>query len=142
RSPMIHNPGTQTLEVPRSWPAAFVRTLFALLAVVSVALGAPGMASAATPPAIDGDLTDMIQFATDLQSTAKGVGIVRDDPAADVVVIDPKMIPCPPVVAGYFQNGFDQTKYVVAQAAGSSDLYLGIRAAGIVGDTDGNGSPD
>ena len=47
----MHNPATQTREVTRSCRAAFVRTLFALLAVVSVALGAPGRASAATPPA-------------------------------------------------------------------------------------------
>ncbi len=138
----MQNPATNTRAITRSCRVALVRCSLALLAALFVALGAPGKASAQTPPTINGDLTDLIQFATDLRNNVKGVGIEQDDPAGETLVTDPIAIPCPTIVGQYYQNGFDQTKYVVAQAGGSSTLYLGIRAAGIIGDTDGNGSPD
>jgi len=132
----------QLRELTHSCRGAIARTLFALMAVMLFAFGASAPVYAATPPTIDGDLTDMQQYANDLISTKTGVGIIANDPTQDVTVIDPKVIPCPTIVGGYFQNGFDQTLYVVAQASNSTDLFLGIRAAGVIGDTDGDGNPD
>ncbi len=99
-------------------------------------------AGAQTPPTIDGNNTDLIQFANDLLTNVKGIGIVQADAAGELQVTDPLAVPCPPIVNNYYVNGFDQIQYVVAQASGSSTLYLGIRAAGVIGDTDGNGSAD
>ena len=135
-------PLTNPRAFARSCRGALARTLFASLALLVVAFATPGRALAATPPTIDGDLTDMQQFANDLLNTKTGVGIIANDSPNDVTVIDPKIVPCPTIVGNYFQNGFDQIQYVVAQASNSTDLFLGIRVAGVIGDTDGDGNPD
>ena len=48
---------------------------------------------------------------------------------------DPKTDP-------YYLNGFDQLTGVAAYDAINKMLYLGIRVRGIIGDTDGDGTPD
>ena len=97
-------------------------------------------ASAQTPPSIDGDLDDMLQFAAEVEAAGTGCAIVIDDPSQDVAVIDNQIVPCVPIVNNYYENGFDQIKAVIVLFQG--DLYLGIRTAGVIGDPDGNGDCD
>ena len=127
--------------IARSCRRARVGLPFLAIAAMLVT-GMATTAGAATPPTIDGNLNDLIQYVADLNSSNTGTGIDQADNAGDVVLTDATIVPCPAVVNQYFVNGYDQTRYLLARAGGSSDLYLGIRVAGIIGDTDGDGNPD
>src|SRR5690349_11218242 len=89
---------SQLRAIARSCRGLVARACSALLALLLVALAAPGKAHAQVPPTINGDLTDLIQFASDLRNGVKGVGIEQDDLVGEVKVTDPKAIPCPPIV--------------------------------------------
>jgi hypothetical protein len=103
------------------------------------ALMPAGRASAQTPPVIDGNLDDMIAYAN---AITRGCGLTTNDPAMDIQIFDPQIIPCVPVVNNYFANGFDMVLVVVAYDVVNDQTYLGIRTAGVIGDTDGNGDPN
>jgi uncharacterized repeat protein (TIGR01451 family) len=90
------------------------------------------------PPAIDGQLQDMIDYAN--ATGTAGFGGTGPDAAKDVRTFDPEFIPCVPVVDNYFPNGFDLLLGVAAYRAAERTLYLGIRTAGAIGDPDGNGN--
>src|SRR5439155_17496980 len=124
----------------RSCPVRVARVAPLLLATIAVLCGA---SAARAQVAINGDLTDMIAFANQLQAGQQGCGIVQNDPEGEVRLTDTTILPCPITPANtYYQNGFDQTLFVIAQQAGSTTVYLGVRVAGQIGDTDGNGNPD
>src|SRR5262245_3232622 len=97
----------------------------------------------AAPPVIDGDLSDMIAYVQDLHENGGGCGLEIDDPDSDVVLTQPFQ-PCDPVVpipgGQYFANGYDQDLGLIA--FDGSNLYLGMRSVGQIGDPDGNGNPD
>lgn len=112
------------------------------LLLSAAVLACAAIARAQAPPSIDGDMTDLLQYAMDLNSQGTGFGVIIDDPAGEVLAINTEVVPCVPMVDFYFANGFDQVKFVLAQPSGGSTLYLGLRTAGVIGDTDGNGNPD
>ncbi len=118
------------------------RAVLAPLLVAGALLTLPGIAGAQTPPVVDGDLTDLFQFVADLRAAGVGSTVDAPDPAGEVLVVNPEVVPCPTIVNQYFVNGFDLTRFVLAQAPGSTTLYFGMRVAGVIGDTDGNGNPD
>ncbi len=91
---------------------------------------------------IDGNLQDMINYAGTVSSPADGCSFVEQDPAKDIRIFDPKIIPCVPIVDNYYVNGFDQVLDVLAYDRDVQTLYLGIRTAGVIGDPDGNGDPN
>lgn len=97
--------------------------------------------ASAIHPIVDGNITDLIVFANNELGTG-GCGFVSDDPSKDVQTLDPTLIPCPPVVANYFQNGFDLVLTAAYYDPASQTLYCGIRTAGKIGDTDGNDNPN
>ena len=97
----------------------------------------------AQAPVIDGNLTDLISYVHELQANGGGCALEIVDPDSDVVLTQPFQ-PCSPIVpvAGgqYFVNGYDQNLGLVA--FDGTNLYLGIRTVGQVGDPDGNLDPD
>jgi hypothetical protein len=98
--------------------------------------------SLGVPVVIDGNLQDMINYAGSVPSPANGCSFVEQDPAKDIRIFDPKIVPCAPIVDNYYVNGFDQVLDVLAYDRDVKTLYLGIRTAGLIGDPDGNGDPN
>jgi uncharacterized repeat protein (TIGR01451 family) len=90
---------------------------------------------------IDGDLQDMIDYAGSISVPDQGCAFTDPDPAMDIRIFDPKIVPCVPVVDNYYVNGFDQILDVLAYDRTAQTLYLGMRVAGVIGDPDGNGNP-
>ena len=113
----------------------FARFALSSCLLASLAL-APTPSRAGTLPVIDGNLDDLLAFAGAMGSGCGGQGA---DASGEIQTFDPKIIPCPPIVAGYYENGFDLVLGVVAYDAPTQTLFVGLRAAGAVGDTDGNG---
>ena len=117
-----------------------------VVAVAALLFAAP--APAATPPAIDGNLTDMITFVNQVIAEKIGNGLTKSDPAKDVCKSDASIYPCPagleepcpsdPVSRTYFKNGYDLVLAVAAYDQSTQTLYLGTRAAGVIGDVDGD----
>jgi len=103
-------------------------------------------AGAQTPPTTSSSFNDFSTYAQALATNHSGVGAVVTDNAADVVLTDPTIVPCPAIQAlgggNYYVNGYDQLGYVLAKPAGTTDMYLAIKVAGVIGDTDGDGNPD
>jgi len=105
-----------------------------------------------SPPAIDGNLTDLINYAA---ATGQGCLDTQNLPAeaqpkaGDICKTNALLIPCTaPQVAclsaggTYFLNGYDLTRAVAAYDRATKTLYLGQRVAGIIGDSDGDGLPN
>jgi len=128
----------------------FVRgSAFALAACTgAAALAAPAFAA----PVIDGNIDDMVAFGQSLQSSHTGFGAYITDkpdgngnPVPENIYNDLKFIPCPtpqPALGTHWVNGVEILKHVLAYESGSTKLYLGLRAEGFIGDSDGNGNPD
>jgi uncharacterized repeat protein (TIGR01451 family) len=121
-----------------------VRSAIAILAPILLLTTGAITAQGQTPPILDGNINDLISYAEFLDASGQGCGLNILDPAGDIVVADPMVIPCDPAfvqgVSTYFINGFDHTLGLVALSGNT--LYLGIRVVGVIGDPDGNGDPD
>ena len=140
--PPIH----PTLRLPAHRPG------IAFIALVSVATLALAIPAAQAAPTIDGNLTDLIDFANSLKSSGSGYGVAIPDnpdanynPTPEKIYTDLKVIPCPqpqPAAGTHWVNGFEIFNHYLAYVPGSTKLYLGIRAEGIIGDDDGDGNPD
>jgi uncharacterized repeat protein (TIGR01451 family) len=122
-----------------TWSSAVVSRLAVALLVI---LCWTGSASAGSAVTIDGNLQDMIDYAGTVSNPGDGCAAVAQDPAKDVQIFDPKIVPCVPVVDNYYANGFDQILDVLAYDRNVKTLYLGLRVAGAIGDIDGNGDPN
>jgi uncharacterized repeat protein (TIGR01451 family) len=113
------------------------------LAAAFAPAGALAQGGVCTPPAIDGSLQDMIDFALCVQN---GCGHVITDDPQDVCVTDGLVNACTPLVAcagggvGYFVNGADATQLVAAFDASTGITYVGVRTVGQIGDADGDGN--
>jgi len=116
------------------------------LGIVFLGLVAAVPALAATPPTIDGNIDDLLQFATDVVASPRGclgTAVNVADLAGDICS-DGSRIPCngfQPTgtsCAQYFPNGFDLTRAVAAYEKATGDLFLGFRVAGSIGDSDGD----
>src|SRR5262245_59971927 len=93
----------------------YVTTLVMLLAA-----SAPAKAQ---PPVIDGNLSDLIAFLGTVTSTG-GCGLYVNDPEKDLAMgPSSPYIPCPPVVSGYYQNGFDLNLGILAYDRPNQTLY-------------------
>ncbi|HKQ59172.1 MAG TPA: hypothetical protein VJY35_15025, partial [Candidatus Eisenbacteria bacterium] len=93
-------------------------------------------------PTIDGNLGDLTDFAR----CVDGCGIVQPFDSLNICITGP-VIPCATLGTctfgglGYYRNGFDLTRAVLAYDRVNSTLYLGYRVAGVIGDADGDGTP-
>ncbi|MEP7027196.1 MAG: hypothetical protein ABI960_01250, partial [Candidatus Eisenbacteria bacterium] len=135
----------------RSCREFLTRGLFALVFASAALLGV-SVANAGGSPTIDGNLDDMITYAQSLQSSGAGCGLfitdkpdVNGNPTPENIYNDAKFIPCPlpqPALGTHWVNGVEIFRHVLAYTPGSNTLYLGIRAEGFIGDSDGNGDPD
>jgi uncharacterized repeat protein (TIGR01451 family) len=112
------------------------------LATVALVLCTTSGAFAGANVTIDGHLQDMIDYAGTISTPANGCAFVDEDPAKDIRIFDPKIVPCAPITDNYYVNGFDQTLDVLAYDRNQKTLFLGVRVAGIIGDPDGNGDPN
>jgi uncharacterized repeat protein (TIGR01451 family) len=95
-------------------------------------------------PVLDGNITDVISQANTYIQNGTGCGIVINDPAGDVCLSDPLIVPCTANITTcatngqYYVNGFDQT--TAAVAVQGTDAWWGIRVVGQIGDSDGDGT--
>jgi hypothetical protein len=118
-----------------TWSAGL--TALALL----VAFTAPAFATA---PVLDGNIDDVLAQANTYIKSGTGCGIIINDPANDICMADPLIIPCTNplgtcVASGlYYVNGFDQILAVAAVQG--TDAWWGIRVVGQIGDSDGDGT--
>src|SRR5687768_7094175 len=118
----------------------------ALVAVLALTLGAlPALAQ--TPPVIDGNGDDLINYAAGIG--ANGCAVDRADPRDDIAIADPKIDPCATLedtdgnaVVDYYVNGKDLRRFVSVYDRVGNDLYILFRVEGVIGDVDGNGDPD
>jgi uncharacterized repeat protein (TIGR01451 family) len=110
-------------------------------AALVLVLGATA-ARAQTPPSIDGNLQDMIDFVNAIEGNSTGQGVVQADPTQDIGIFDPLIIPCDPVVGNYYVNGFDMNTGVFAYRPSERTVYFGIRVAGVIGDPDADDDPN
>src|SRR5262249_16329732 len=92
-------------------------------------------------PVIDGNLDDIEAFGRANPSLCFTDTADTDKPQCNSLGFEPCKVPNPGV-SFYFENGFDLTRAVSVYDNVNRKLYLGIRVGGLVGDTDGNGSPD
>src|SRR6185503_13348318 len=112
------------------------------LASAALLFCSAGNAFAGAGVTIDGNLQDMIDYAGTISAPQNGCAFVDQDPAKDIRIFDPKIVPCAPISDNYYVNGFDQILDVLAYDRTQKTLYLGVRVAGVIGDPDGNGNPD
>ncbi len=123
-----------------------------LATIAAIALAGPAFAGAPVPT-IDGNLSDLIDYAASQgQGCLDTANLPVDQQSApgDVCKTNVLLIPCnaaqvacPAGGTGtYFLNGYDLTRAVAAYDRDNQTLFLGTRVAGIIGDSDGNGTPD
>jgi uncharacterized repeat protein (TIGR01451 family) len=103
-------------------------------------------------PVIDGNPTDLINYAAQLEASGDGCGLnivdkpdANNNPTPETIYNDAKFIPCPqpqPLLGTHWVNGVEIFNSYFAYAHGSTTLFLGIHAEGFIGDVDGNGNPD
>src|SRR4029078_641352 len=102
-------------------------------------------------PVIDGNLTDLINYAAQLESSGDGCGLnivdkpdAGNKPTPETIYNKLKFIPCPqprPALGTHWVNGVEIFNHYFAYAHGSTTLFLGLHAEGFIGDSDGNGNP-
>src|SRR5689334_16967769 len=125
---------------------------FAFAAVALLLFFGVNVAIAQAAPVIDGNLDHMITYAQNLNSSHTGFGLYITDkpdasgnPTPETIYNDLKFIPCPqpqPALGTHWTNGVEIFRHVLAYTPGSTQLYLGIRSEGFIGDSDGNNDPD
>src|SRR5687767_2840732 len=95
-------------------PGSGLVALASVLLLTTGAIAAQGQ----TPPVLDGNINDLILYGEFLDASGQGCGLNILDPAGDIVVADPMVIPCDPAfvqgISTYFINGFDHTLGLVA----------------------------
>lgn len=109
-----------------------------LLALLLAVLAAPPASAGRLSIMIDGDLTDLEATLAANAGPEKG-GFATDDAMGDRYAGSCAIV-----------NGFDMRRFIAltdfrkkdGSISDHIDLYLGFRQDGIVGDTDGDGSPD
>jgi len=95
-------------------------------------------------PVLDGNIQDVVDQANAYIQNGTGCGVVITDPAQDVCLSDPLIVPCTANITTcvtngqYYVNGFDQT--LAAVAVKGTDAWWGIRVVGQIGDSDGDGT--
>ncbi|MGH7724908.1 MAG: FlgD immunoglobulin-like domain containing protein [Candidatus Eiseniibacteriota bacterium] len=104
----------------------------------------------APAPTIDGNIADLISYGVSLSQGCLDTESLTPDlrpRPGDVCKTNALLIPCTaPQVActagggTYFLNGFDLLRAVVAYDRSTQTLYLGQRVAGIIADSDGDGT--
>ena len=106
----------------------------AVLAVLVLVLGAPGVVGAQT---LDGDIQDLLDLAGGMSMgtmDATGCAVTAPSPLENVVCDVPSAEPCAPKVpkgptSFYFVNGSDITDAVVVYYPATQQLWLGMRVA-------------
>ncbi len=110
-----------------------------------------GVAHAGAGPVIDGNGDDIISFAAGITPSSSSCAIDRADSRDDVAIADPSLVVCAPLedtsqpadgITDYFVNGFDLRRFVLVYDRPNKNLYILWRAEGIIGDIDGNLTPD
>src|SRR5258705_5029682 len=131
------SPFSHCLEIGRE---AGWNSVLAALALL-VAFTAPAFAA----PVLDGNISDVVTQANTYISNGTGCGIVINDPAKDICLSDPLIVPCTAnlstcLAAGqYYVNGFDQVLAVAAVQG--TDAWWGLRTnGGQIGDSGGGGT--
>ncbi len=124
--------------------------LLAAAALLCTGLVSALPALAQTPPTIDGTIDDLINYAAATDQACLDTESLLPDQRpkpGDICKTNALLIPCTaPQVAcvggggTYFLNGFDLTRAVVAYDRVNRILYVGSRVAGIIGDSDGDGT--
>jgi uncharacterized repeat protein (TIGR01451 family) len=128
-----HRAGSAS-RVAATWGAGLV-ALVLLFACTSPAHAAP---------ILDGNIDDVVALANTYISNGTGCGIVINDPAKDICLSDPLIVPCTTNIttclsgSQYYVNGFDQILAVAAVQG--TDAWWGIRVVGQIGDSDGDGT--
>ena len=113
------------------------------LMCVGLMSGGPAFAQSCPTPVVDGNLDDLIAYI----ACVDGCGLDQVQPAGDVCSyhFTPCTTPttCPAGGNGfYFVNGFDLVRAMLARDRSTQTLFLGLRVAGVIGDTDGDGNPN
>src|SRR5437879_4294258 len=107
-------------------------------AIVCCALGwispRPAGAQCSAPTTLP-DINGLTIYARCLAQSGQGCNFVVPTDSLDIC-LNPNFHPCAAVTtcqrgSGYFQDGFDVTRAVLAYDRGSSTLFLGFRVAGI-----------
>ena len=130
------------------------RTLSLFLGMGLAVLVAAFPAQAQTPPIVDGNIDDLLDFAA---TNELGCGLIGgmdhpnahpnstamvDDVCSDRIEV---LIPCSPIqvvpCGNHFRNGYDLVEWGVAKDGPTGILYLGLRVDGIIGDTNGDDDP-
>ena len=129
-----HRAGSAS-RVVATWGAGLI-ALVLLFACTAPALAAP---------VLDGNIDDVVAQANTYISNGTGCGIVINDPAKDVCLSDPLIVPCTNSISTcintgqYYVNGFDQI--LAVGAVQGTDAWWGIRVnGGQIGDSDGDGT--
>src|SRR5437867_41021 len=119
------------------------------LALVTLGWASASLAGAVCPPpAVDGNIDDLRTYAQCIETNHQGCGLDQLDPEKDICKFDPLIHPCAltvPCTGGsgeYFVNGYDMTEAVLAYDRVTRVLYLGFRVKGVIGDSNGDGTPD
>ena len=121
-----------------------------VLAVGFLAITGTLAAQAATPPVIDGNLSDLESYVDDVFTDGEGCGAQGEDLVEDIINNNFEANPFYPCSADsivqnglqlYFPNGFDQVYWAVAYDRNNDQTYLGVRTRGVIGDCDGDGDP-
>jgi len=133
---------------------ALTLALFLAAILIAGAAGAQGrVVAGAAPPTIDGNINDLISYAAGIGQgclDTENLPIDARPKAGDVCKTNALLIPCNATQVAclgggtgtYFLNGYDLTRAVVAYDRANQTLYLGIRVAGVIGDANGDGTPD
>ena len=123
-----------------------------MLALCTIAFAAPAVMAA---PVVDGNLADFITFGQQLEANNSGFGVAITDkpdaggnPTVETIYSDSKFIPCPtvgglpPAIGTHWVNGTEIFYHNLDYVPGSTQLYLGLRTEGFVGDSDGDNDPN
>jgi hypothetical protein len=126
--------------------------MFVIVSACTIAFAVPAAMAA---PTIDGNLTDFIAFGQQLNSSNTGFGVAITDkpdingvPQVETIYSDVKFIPCPtvnglpPAIGTHWVNGAEIFYHYLDYVPGSTQLFLGLRTEGFVGDSDGDNDPD
>jgi len=104
-------------------------------------------ATLAAIPVVDGNIDDIIAYLPQVLGANTGTGVAVTSPAGDVCSANNLIIPCATRItcagnpnAKYFVNGYDLVEETAVYDGVNRTLWLGVRAAGIIGDVDGDGT--
>jgi hypothetical protein len=100
---------------------------------------------------IDGNVTDLINYAASLEASGQGCGLnivdkpdAGGNPTPETIYNDLKFIPCPtpqPALGTHWVNGVEIFRHYFAYSHGSTVLFLGLTAEGFIGDSTATAIP-